>query len=254
MRKGNFRFFLNEQLTAYHATNMLKKIIISLMLLTCTIQFTAQQVTADETSEVAKKSKKKKTAKEKREEAKAKREAAKAKKKAEKEAKKAEKEAAKAKKEAEAAAKEAQQAFADAEATTPVGQALKKMQFVGKARPNVAAEYYFVVRSSSTCPHCVKLLPDVIAAYKEMRATGKVELLYESFDNSAAAAAEHLSKHAATFPAAMRAEMTALPGAAPLLIPPPAAYVVDAQGKRIASGPLAPVLADWRKLTVDKAQ
>lgn len=232
---------------------MLKNLTVVFMLMTTTVHFTMPQVMADETITTSSKSKKK-TAKEKREEAKAKREAAKAKKKAEKEAKKAEKEAAKAKKEAESQAKKAQQAFEDTAATTPVGQALKQMQFIGTTRPDVTADYYFVVRSSSTCPHCVKLLPDVIAAYKEMRATGKVELLYESFDNSAEAAAEHLGKHTATFPAAMRAEMSALPGAAPLLIPPPAAYVIDAQGKRLASGPLAPVLADWRKLTVDKAQ
>ena len=233
---------------------MLKNLILAVMLMTAAVHFTMPQVMADETTSASSKSKKKKSAKEKREEAKAKREAAKAKKKADKEAKKAEKEAAKAKKEAEEKAKEAQQAFEDAVATTPVGQALKGMQFVGNARPDVTAEYYFVVRSSSTCPHCVKLLPDVMAAYKEMRATGKVELLYESFDNSAEKAAEHLSSQGATFPAAMRAEMAKLPGAAPLMVPPPAAYVVDAQGKRIASGPLAPVLADWRKLTVDKEQ
>ena len=220
----------------------MKKLLYSILVLACTASLIAPAaLAADTTTAATKKTKKKQTAKEKRETAKAKREAAKAKKAAEK-----------AKKQASAAAEKAQQEFEATEATTPVGRALKQMEFIGSARPDVTAEFYFVVRSSSTCPHCVKLLPEVQAAYQEMRATGKVELLYESFDNSADIAATHLSKQGATFPAAMRAAMGTLPGAAPLLVPPPAAYVVDAQGKRIASGPLAPVLADWRKLTVEK--
>ncbi len=175
------------------------------------------------------KSKKKKTTKEKRESAKAKRAEAKAKKEA-----------------------QAQADFEVAEPSTPVGKALKEMNYVGSARPDLTADFYVVVRSSSTCPHCVKLLPEVMKAYKEMRATGKVELIYESFDNSAEKAEEHLMKQGVTCPAAMRADMGNLPGAAPLLFPPPAAYVIDAQGNRRANGPLAPVLTDWRKLTLDK--
>ena len=220
---------------------MLRKLLLSLLLLGCTATCVAPFTSLAAETAATKKDKKKQSAKEKREAAKAKREAAKAK-----------KEEEKAKKAAAAKAKKAQQAFEETEATTPVGIALKKMNFVGTARPDVTAEYYFIVRSSSTCPHCVKLLPEVQAAYEEMRATGKVELIYESFDSDAAKAEEHLSKQGATFPAAMRTAMGNLPGAAPLLVPPPAAYVVDAQGNRLASGPLAPVLADWRKLTVDK--
>ena len=220
---------------------MIRSLLCAGLMLTCSVSLTMPQVWAAETSATKQEKKKKLSSKEKKEAAKAKREAAKAKKKE-----------AKAKKEAAAKAKKAQAAFEETEATTPVGQALKKMEFVGTARPNVNAEFYFVVRSSSTCPHCVKLLPDVLAAYEEMRATGRVELLYESFDNSETTAEEHLSKQAATFPVVMRAQLGNLPGAAPILVPPPAAYVVDAQGKRLASGPLAPVLADWRKLTLDK--
>ena len=184
---------------------------------------------------------KKESAKTKREAAKAKREAAKAKK-AEEKAKKA---AAK-----KAAASQA--AFEKTEATSAVGKALKNVEFIGIARPDVTADFYVVVRSSSTCPHCVKLLPEVIAAYKEMRASGKVELIYESFDSDAEKAQEHLTKQGASFPAALRAQTGNLPGAAPLMVPPPAAYIIDATGKRLASGPLAPVLADWRKITIDK--
>ena len=220
---------------------MIRTFLCAILMLTCSVSLTMPQVWAAETSATKQEKKKKLSSKEKKEAAKAKREAAKAKKKE-----------AKAKKEAAAKAKKAQAAFEETEATTPVGQALKKMEFVGTARPNVNAEFYFVVRSSSTCPHCVKLLPDVLAAYEEMRASGRVELLYESFDNSETTAEEHLSKQGATFPVAMRAQLGNLPGAAPILVTPPAAYVVDAQGKRLASGPLAPVLADWRKLTVDK--
>ncbi len=221
---------------------MLRTLFSALILLSGAVSLTVPQVSAAETTQ-SKKEKKKKSAKEKREAAKAKREAAKAKKAEEKARKAAAKKAA-----------AAQEAFEQTEATSTVGKALKEIQYVGAARPDVTAEYYFVVRSSSTCPHCVKLLPEVMAAYTEMRATGKVELIYESFDNSAEAAEQHMNKNGAIFPVAMRAHMGNLPGAAPLMVPPPAAYVIDATGKRLASGPLAPVLADWRKLTVDKEE
>ncbi len=219
---------------------MLRTLLSAFVLLSCSLCLTAPQVWAADTP-AAKKEKKKQSAIEKREAAKAKREAAKAKKAAEK----ARKAAAK-----KAAASQAE--FEKTEATTAVGKALKGMEFVGAARPDVTAEFYFVVRSSSTCPHCVKLLPDVMAAYKEMQATRKVELIYESFDTTAEKAEEHLCQQGACFPVAMRAQMGNLPGAAPLMVPPPAAYIVDAEGNRLASGPLAPVLADWRKHTVDK--
>ena len=221
---------------------MLRTLFSALILLSGAVSLTVPQVWAAETTQ-SKKEKKKQSAKEKREAAKAKREAAKAKKAEEKARKAAAKKAA-----------AAQEAFEQTEATSTVGKALKEIQYVGAARPDVTAEYYFVVRSSSTCPHCVKLLPEVMAAYTEMRATGKVELIYESFDNSAEAAEQHMNKNGAIFPVAMRAHMGNLPGAAPLMVPPPAAYVIDATGKRLASGPLATVLADWRKLTVDKEE
>ena len=221
---------------------MLRTLFSVLILLSGAVSLTVPQVWAAETTQ-SKKEKKKQSAKEKREAAKAKREAAKAKKAEEKARKAAAKKAA-----------AAQGAFEQTVATSTVGKALKEIQYVGAARPDVTAEYYFVVRSSSTCPHCVKLLPEVMAAYTEMRATGKVELIYESFDNSAKAAEQHMNKNGIRFPVSMRAHMGNLPGAAPLMVPPPAAYVIDATGKRLASGPLAPVLADWRKLTVDKEE
>ncbi|MBR1996793.1 MAG: hypothetical protein IJ993_00100 [Akkermansia sp.] len=220
---------------------MFRRFLVAALLISCSLSLTMPQSWAAEKITKNQKSKKKKTAKEKREAAKAKRAEAKAK-----------KEAAKARKEAEKKAAQAQADFEAAEPTTPVGKALKEMQYVGSARPDLTAEFYVVVRSSSTCPHCVKLMPEVMAAYKEMRATGKVELIYESFDNSAEKAEEHLMKQGVNFPAAMRADMGKLPGAAPLIIPPPAAYIIDAQGNRLASGPLPPILQNWRQHTVEK--
>lgn len=222
---------------------MLKRYLLPLLLLACAIDFTAPAAIAAPTTATSSKNKKKMTAKERREAAKAKREA-----------EKAAKEAKKAKKKAQQHADAIRAKFEAAEATTAVGKALKSMTYVGANRPDVTAEFYVVVRSSSTCPHCVRLLPEVEQAYTEMRATGKVELLYESFDNTAEQAETHLNQSGAAFPALMRAELSKLPGAAPLMIPPPAAYVVDANGKRLASGPLQPILQDWRKLTVEQGQ
>lgn len=220
---------------------MLRNLIAAFILLSAGISLTAPPPVWAADAPAAKKEKKKSRTQKKKESAKAKREAAKA--------KKAE---AKAKKEAAKKAAAAQAAFEETEATSAVGKALKNMQFIGASRPVLTADYYVVVRSSSTCPHCVKLLPDVLAAYTEMQATGKVELIYESFDTTPEKAEEHLRKQGATFPAAMRAQMCNLPGAAPLLVPPPAAYIVDAEGNRLASGPLAPVLANWRKHTIEQ--
>ena len=220
---------------------MFRRFLIAGLLVSCSLGMTMPQSWAAEKVTHNQKSQKKKTAKEKREAAKAKRAEAKAK-----------KAAAKARKEAEKKAAQTRADFEAAEPTTPVGKALKELSYIGNARPDLTAEFYVVVRSSSTCPHCVKLLPEAMAEYKEMRATGKVELIYESFDNSAEKAEEHLMKQGVSFPAAMRADMGKLPGAAPLIIPPPAAYIIDAQGNRLASGPLPPILQNWRQPTVEK--
>lgn len=215
-----------------------RRLFLVALLLSCCLSSTTPIAYAAANAATTK-AQKKQTAKDKREAAKAKRQEAKAK-----------KAAAKARREAEKQSAATRANFEATIPTTAVGKTLKEINYIGNARPDLEAEFYFVVRSSSTCPHCVKLLPEVMAAYREMRATGKVELLYESFDTSAETAKEYLHKQAVAFPAAMRADMSKLPGAAPLMIPPPAAYIVDATGKRLASGPLPPMLENWRTHTV----
>lgn len=199
--------------------------------------------TSSRTVKKEKKEKKKKlTAQERKEAAKAKKAAA-----------KAEKEAAKTRKAMAKKTAAAQKAFEAAEPTTPVGQFLKQQTYATSARPNLEAKYYIIYRSSSTCGHCHKLMPQVKEAYKEMKESGIVELIFDSYDGDLAATTSYLEKNEAIFPAAHNPAMQKLPGAVhQYLLLPPAIYIVDAQGKRLASGDARNVLPDWKKLTLDK--
>lgn len=188
--------------------------------------------------------KKKSSAKEKREAAKAKKAAA-----------KAEKEAEKAKKAASRKAAAVKRAFESAEPTSKVGQFLKTQTYATDARPNLEAKYYVVYRSSSTCGHCHKLLPQILEAHAKMLASGKVDLIFDSYDGDLSATTAYLEKNGASFAAVHNPAMQKMPGAIhQYLCLPPGIYIVDAEGNRLVNGHAAAVLPDWQKHTLDKEE
>ena len=222
-------------------------VTLSLLLGLCTWALPVAEAQSDNTpaaSSRSKKEKKKKmTAKEKREAAKEKKAAA-----------KAEKAAAKAKKQAEKKAAAIQRAFEAAEPTSAIGKFLKEQTFATDARPNLEAEYYVIFRSSSTCKHCHKLLPDVITAHAEMLASKKVDIIFDSYDGDLSATKDYLEKNGASFAAVHNPAMQKMPGAIhQYLLLPPGMYIVTAEGKYLTHGHASQVLPDWKKHTLDKA-
>lgn len=231
----------------------MKHLILPLALLlglcTWALPVAEAQSSATSSRSVKKDKKKKQSAKEKREAQKARKAAAKA----EKEAAKAEKEAAKAQKLAAKKAAAAKRAFETTEPTTPVAKFLKEQTYATDARPNLGAKYYVIYRSSSTCVHCHKMMPQVLAAYAEMQSSGKVELIFDSYDGELSATTAYLKKHNIPFPAVHNPAMQKMPGALhKYLALPPGMFIVTAEGKRIAEGDARGVLPDWKKHTLDK--
>ncbi len=217
-------------------------IAILLGLCTWTLPVAEAQSSATSSRSVKKEKKKKQSAKEKREAIKAQKAAA-----------KAEKEAAKAQKLAAKKAAAAKRAFETTEPTTPVAKFLKEQTYATDARPNLEAKYYVIYRSSSTCVHCHKILPQVLTAYAEMLASGKVELIFDSYDGELSATTAYLKKHNIPFPAVHNPAMQKMPGALhKYLALPPGMFIVTADGKRIAEGDARGVLPDWKKHTLDK--
>lgn len=220
-------------------------IILMLGLSSWALPVAEAQSPATNSRSVKKKNKKKKqSAKEKREAKKAQQAAA-----------KAEKEAAKAQKLIAKKAAAAKRAFETAEPTSPVGKFLKEQTYATDARPNLEAKYYVIYRSSSTCVHCHKTLPQVLAAYAEMQQSGKVELIFDSYDGELSATTAYLQKNKIPFPAVHNPAMQKMPGALhKYLALPPGMFIVTAEGKRIAEGHLSAVLPDWKKHTLDKEE
>ncbi|MBQ3217531.1 MAG: thioredoxin family protein [Akkermansia sp.] len=221
----------------------MKHIILTICILLglCTYALPMAEAQSDSPTATRSTKKKKLTAKEKREAAKAKKAAA-----------KAEKEAAKAKKVAAKKSAAAKRAFDSAEPTSKVGQFLKAQTYATDARPNLEAKYYVVYRSSSTCGHCHKLMPQILEAHALMLASGKVDLIFDSYDGELSATTAYLEKNGATFAAVHNPAMQKMPGALhQYLILPPGIYIVDAEGNRLASGHAAAVLPDWKKHTLD---
>ncbi|MBR5895608.1 MAG: hypothetical protein IKZ13_08720 [Akkermansia sp.] len=171
------------------------------------------------------------------------------------EAAKAAKAAEKAKKKAAKQSKKMQQAFERTEPTSAVGKFLKEQTYATDARPNLNAQYYLIFRSSSTCKHCHKMLPDIIAAHSEMMAGGKVDIVFDSYDGELSATKAYLEKNGASFAAAHNPAMQKMPGALhQYLLLPPGIYIVTAEGKCITHGHASQVLPDWKKHTIDKEE
>ncbi len=89
-------------------------------------------------------------------------------------------------------------------------------------------------------------MPSVVEAYKDMKASGLVELILVDFDRTPEAAAAYVAKYGANFPAIMAEHAASLPGyESPRGIP--SAILVDAQGKVLRKGH-GSMVAKWREL------
>lgn len=127
-----------------------------------------------------------------------------------------------------------------------VATALKDLKYLTEARPNPKAKYYIYLQSASWCGPCNAEMPTIAEEYKEMEASGKVDLILLSADRSADAAKAFLEKYGATFPVVMGRDVTpeTLPGYTRAGGIPHAA-IVTAKGDVLKEGH-GSIVAQWR--------
>lgn len=133
-------------------------------------------------------------------------------------------------------------------ADSPVAAILKQNTYFNQSEPNFKARYFIFLKSASWCGPCNMEMPKVAEAYKQMKASGKVELILLSHDQQQNDAEKFLAKYGATFPALMR-------GAKKPDMPPsgsiPHATIMDAEGNIIKDGH-GGLVQDWKEHTIGK--
>ncbi len=156
-----------------------------------------------------------------------------------------------------------------AKANSTMAQALGKVKCYTAATPNLDAEYFIFLFSTSSCTHCLHTMPKNVELYKEMRRRGDVEMMLVTLTNldNVQAAQGFLGKFKAPFAAATDTEMrnaavpvidkvnANCPGM--ILALPPHIVIVDKDGKLVHQGPASisgrNTLEDWQQLTGGKA-
>lgn len=117
-----------------------------------------------------------------------------------------------------------------------VATALKKLKpFNGK--PSAKADMYIYLQSASWCGPCQKEMPRIVEEYKEMKKSGKAEIILVCHDKTEADAKAYVKQHKAKFPVVMvqHKDIETLPGfSKPNGIPN--AIFVDKDGKVLMQG------------------
>ena len=137
---------------------------------------------------------------------------------------------------------------------SPVAQSLGTFHSMMNAEFDPAADYYIYVQSASWCGPCKAEMPELIAAYPEMKAA-HVELILIGLDGSEQEALGYLQSFKAPFPGVHYKDsaLSNLPGFA-ISRTVPHATIVDRQGKVIAKGHGSLALK-WKQITdADRAE
>ena len=146
---------------------------------------------------------------------------------------------------------EKEEAAAEEEATeeSVVAAKIKNNDYFTEAKPNLKAQYYIFLQSASWCGPCNAEMPEVVKAYEQMKASGKVELILLSHDDNPTAGKGFLTKYKATFPGTMNngASVPPLPPAKGI----PNATIMKADGSVIESGH-GSIIRGWKNQTIGK--
>ena len=130
-----------------------------------------------------------------------------------------------------------------------VAAKIKNNTYFTEAQPNLKAQYYIFLQSASWCGPCNAEMPEVVKAYEQMKASGKVELILLSHDDNPTAGKGFLTKYKATFPGTMNngASVPPLPPAKGI----PNATIMKADGTVIESGH-GSIIRGWKNQTIGK--
>lgn len=131
-------------------------------------------------------------------------------------------------------------------ASSPVGKALEKADFLTKDKPNTKAKYYLFLYSASWCGPCCREMPHVVKTYRKIRQSDDVELVLFSCDRTEDAAREWAKEERMKFPIIKPKKGNGIPGYKPGGAIPRLG-IVDHTGKVIVTGHPAKLLKDWRK-------
>ena len=147
--------------------------------------------------------------------------------------------------------KKKKQKIDKAEADAPaeeskVGAILKKNTFFNQTSPNLNADFFIFLKSASWCKPCNDEMPEVVEAYKQMKESGRVELILTSWDQTAEAATKYLEKFNAPFAGVMKDAI--LPEMPPSRTIPHATFL-KSDGTVVTSGH-GSIIRDWKKHTI----
>ncbi len=127
-----------------------------------------------------------------------------------------------------------------------VGAAIAALPLLNEVSPSTSAQYYVYLCSAGWCAPCNREMPHIVEAYKDMKASGKVELLLLDYDYTEDEANAFIEKYGMMFPATMSVHSASLPGfTGPRGIP--YAIIVDGEGNVVAKG-YGAILRDWKTL------
>ncbi|MBQ3218476.1 MAG: redoxin domain-containing protein [Akkermansia sp.] len=148
--------------------------------------------------------------------------------------------------------KEADEATEQPTELSTVASLLKDAEYLTKARPNLQAKYFIVLKSASWCGPCRAEMPKIAAEYANIRKSGQVELILASQDQDVNAALQFVNSNNGKFPVIPNGKMPQLPNM-PQTPGIPWAVFFDANGKMLASKHGGAVL-QWRDFTIGNAE
>jgi hypothetical protein len=138
-------------------------------------------------------------------------------------------------------------------AASPVVTAVKKVSKV-KGRVNEKADYFIFLYSASWCGPCCKEMPEIVKTYKDIKKSGKVDIILFCQDRTEADAKSFVNRFRIKFLTVMGNDKKCaqVPGhASPGGIPH--CNIVDRNGRTIIAGHPGNVLEHWKEYTIDMA-
>jgi thiol-disulfide isomerase/thioredoxin len=137
---------------------------------------------------------------------------------------------------------------------SPVVTAVKKVKKV-KGRVNDKADYFIYLYSASWCGPCCKEMPEIVELYKDIKKSGKVDIILFCQDKTPAAAKSFVNNFKIKFMTVMGSDdkCAKVPGYSPVS-GIPHCIVVDRYGRKITAGHPASLLPSWESLTIEKGE
>ena len=135
---------------------------------------------------------------------------------------------------------------------SPVVTAVKKVKKV-KGRVNEKADYYIYLCSASWCGPCCKEMPNIVDTYKDIKKSGKVDVVLFCQDRSMPDAKNFVKDFDIKFLTVFGEDdkCAKVPGHAPSGSIP-YCIIVDRYGRKITAGHPASIIPSWESHTIGK--